>query len=100
MLIAVFNRSISLISGFCLLIRNDNFICAARLIRLQLDSAIRFYAFFLNQKSDEIFTKFMNGEKLSGIKDSLTGKRFTDDYLFKNCVIRLKNQIKRKKVNG
>ena len=51
-------------------------------------------AFFLNQKSDEIFTKFMNGEKLSGIKDSLTGKRFTDDYLLQKLCDKIKESNK------
>src|SRR5436309_1171588 len=42
--IAALNRSAGLCSGFRQLIRSRNFICAAPLIRLQIDNALRLYA--------------------------------------------------------
>jgi hypothetical protein len=41
---AVIKRSLALIAGFCTLIRAKNFICAAPLVRLHLDSLLRFSA--------------------------------------------------------
>ncbi len=87
--IPVFNRSISLISGFCLLIRNENFICAAPLIRLQLDNAIRFYASFLIN-DNEFLKKLINGESIGHIKDPITKKNFTDTFLLEKLCEKIK----------
>jgi hypothetical protein len=43
----VLKRSLSLIFGFTNMIRNKNFLCAAPLIRLQIDNLLRFRAAFL-----------------------------------------------------
>ena len=37
---AVLHRSLCLVSGFCLLVRSGNFVCAAPLVRLQMDNLI------------------------------------------------------------
>jgi hypothetical protein len=78
---AVLNRSISLISGFCLMIQEENFICAAPLVRLQLDNAIRFYASFLAEDTNEFMSKFMKGDSIRSIKDPKTKNKFTDEFL-------------------
>ena len=48
----VLNRSTRLVSGFTTLIREENYLCAIPLIRLQLDNSLRFYATFLVSSID------------------------------------------------
>lgn len=79
--IAVFKRSMALISGFCTMIRNRNFICAAPIIRMQLDNALRFYATTLVKKPDDLVSGFIDGTHINNYKDFLTGRKLTDSYL-------------------
>jgi hypothetical protein len=39
----VLDRSLNILSGFTRLIRNNGYICAVALLRLQLDNILRFY---------------------------------------------------------
>lgn len=79
-LCAVANRAISLVDGFLVLAKNDNYLCALPLIRLQLDNSLRFFATSLVKNSNDFFTHFASGKP---IKDylSIDGKKLSDNYL-------------------
>ena len=51
---AVLNRSLALMNGFQLLIINNNYICAAHLVRLHLDSLMRLSAAWLVDDPNEL----------------------------------------------
>ncbi len=75
--IPVLNRSECLLAGFCDLVEKRNFICAAPLIRLQLDNLLRFQAGWLVKDPRDFALRVFRGEKISNLKDK-------DDYLMKD----------------
>jgi hypothetical protein len=78
---AALNRSISLVHGFCTLIP-DNYISAASLVRLQLDSAVRFTALWLVEDREEFAKNVSSGQQINRVKDR-DGCLMKDDYLVK-----------------
>ena len=76
----VLKRSISLVFGFIELIRQKNFICAAPLIRLQIDNLLRFRASFLVDDQSLFVVEVLQGKEVRNIKDRL-GRNMTDIYL-------------------
>lgn len=78
--VAVFKRSYSLITGFCKMIEEDNFICAAPLIRVQLDNLLRFSAVHLVKEPHQLAFDIILGKQLNKIKDK-NGKLMQDYYL-------------------
>jgi hypothetical protein len=75
------HRSISLVHGFCTLIP-DNYISAAPLVRLQLDSTMRFFALSLVADQEEFAKKVSSGEPINKLKD-WDGQQLRDAYLVK-----------------
>src|SRR5258706_16465596 len=65
----VLNRSTKLLSGFAALIRDENYLCAIPLIRLQLDNSLRFYATFLVSPIDAFVQEFLKGTPIRKLKD-------------------------------
>jgi hypothetical protein len=80
LVIAACNRSINLASGFCALLRNRNYTCAAPLIRMQLDNAMRIFAGTLVANENEFAMKVFNKVAVGGIPD-VSGKPMKDGYL-------------------
>lgn len=79
-LIGVIKRTLALSQGFRTHIKDRNFTCAAALVRMQLDTALRVYASTL-VKSPEAYAKaVIHGEAIDKMKDR-DGKRLTDGYL-------------------
>ncbi len=76
---ALLNRSMGLIRGFCTMI-SDNYICAAPLVRLQLDNVLRFSALWLVDDRDDFTAKVIGGEPFNRLKDR-DGKQMNDSYL-------------------
>jgi hypothetical protein len=74
------NRSKAHIAGFRALIEAKNLICAGALLRLQLDTAMRFYAGFLVDNPHDFALAVLHGDKVRDLKDS-NGKKMTDAYL-------------------
>lgn len=74
------HRSQSLIDGFCDLVEEKNLLCAAPLIRLQLDNALRFYASFIVNEPHEFAAEVLKGEPVRKLKDK-DNQRMTDAYL-------------------
>jgi hypothetical protein len=77
---AVVKRSMSLCAGFASLVRSSNYTSAAALLRLQLDSCLRFYAAFIVEKPHEFATSVLKGTPVRKQKDR-AGKHMTDRYL-------------------
>ena len=82
MFISIVNRTVNINSAFSSLIRNNNFIAAAPLIRINLDSVLRMYASKLTEFDRNTFTrKVMDGEHVRKMKSEDTKKPLTDFYL-------------------
>jgi hypothetical protein len=74
---AVYKRSLSLIAGFTQLIEARNFICAAPLVRLQVDNLIRLRAGFVVEDINEFVFGMLQGKKISQMQDK-NGQKMTD----------------------
>ncbi|TYZ08937.1 hypothetical protein FY528_12035 [Hymenobacter lutimineralis] len=77
---AVLNRSLALINGFIVLAEADNYLAAIHLIRLHLDSFLRFAAAWQVDQPHEFALKVLDGEPIRQLKDR-TGTKMTDAYL-------------------
>lgn len=77
---AIINRSISLMRGFVTLAKDNNYISAVPLIRIQLDNCLRFYAATLVTDYNEFFIEYLKGTHIRNLKDS-TGAKMTDTHL-------------------
>ncbi len=77
---AVLNRSLCLTSGFVTLIRANNLIAAAPLVRLQLDNALRFFALSLVDQPHDFVIEVLGGARIDKMKGR-SGERLSDAYL-------------------
>ncbi|MBA7680654.1 hypothetical protein ES703_88975 [subsurface metagenome] len=77
---AVLNRSMSLTSGFVTLMRKDNFVAAAPLIRIQLDNFLRYAAGWIVSDPHEFAMKVLSNEPIRKMKTK-EGKKMTDRFL-------------------
>ena len=73
-------RSLATIDGYTTLITAHNFTCAAALVRLHLDTALRIFAGSLVADPHDLAKKIMAGEHVRRIKDK-HGQQMKDDYL-------------------
>jgi hypothetical protein len=78
--LAVLDRSLSLLRGFCDLVATKNMIAAAPLVRCQLDNGLRFFASTLVADPHDFARKVAKGIAVRKIKDS-GGNRMFDSYL-------------------
>jgi hypothetical protein len=79
---SISNRATALIRGFCTLAKDNNYIAAVPIIRMQVDNCLRFYAVTLVQDHNSFFLEYLSGTHIGKIKDS-TGKEMNDTYLAK-----------------
>ncbi len=79
-LIGVIKRAVSLSSGFRALIAARNFTCAASLLRMQIDTAMRLNAAALSPSPEDFAMAVFKGEPINKIKDR-EGQLMTDTYL-------------------
>lgn len=77
---AVLHRSMGLVRGFCDAVRNENFLCAAPLVRLQLDNLLRFYAMSIVVDPHQTAFRIFAGTPLRKQVDR-DGRKMTDQYL-------------------
>jgi|SRR5271166_1571548 len=77
---AALNRSLAQCSGFRALIEARNYICAASILRLQIDTALRFFAAFLVDNPHEFAGSVLKGTHVDKLKDQ-NGKPMRDAYL-------------------
>jgi len=81
-LIGTVQRSLDLIDAFTLLTERGNATAAIPLLRLQLDSCMRFFACSLLPNKSELLTKLLNGEPIKKIRTP-DGNYLTDAFLHK-----------------
>ena len=65
------NRSKAHIAGFSTLIKAKNLICSGALLRLQLDTAMRFFAAFLVERPPRLCHVRLTWRESSGFEGSL-----------------------------
>jgi hypothetical protein len=75
--LAVLDRSLSTAKGFCVLMRNGGYLPAAGLLRMQLDSVVRFYGVMRQPDPHDLANRMVNGDRLARIKDA-NGDRLHD----------------------
>jgi len=78
------NRSLALSAGFQSMIEQRNILCAGPLVRLQLDTAIRFYAAFIVDNPHDLATAVLKGVTVRKLKDC-TGQLMNDAHLVR-CI--------------
>ena len=86
LVIGALNRSAAQCVGFRLLVQARNFICAASILRLQLDTALRFYAAFLVAEPHMFASTVLKGTPVRKLKDS-SGTLMRDAHLV-SCLSR------------
>lgn len=91
--LSAIHRSMNLLHGFCVLIEQRNLLCAAPLLRLQLDNCLRFYAASIVKNPHVFATAMIGGMPVNRQKDS-NGNRMYDSYLVK-CLGKTKPWIKK-----
>jgi len=74
------SRAFNLVSGFALLVRADNYQCAAGLLRFQLDNVLRFFGITTCSDPHGIASDVLQGKSLSTIKHD-SGREMRDAYL-------------------
>lgn len=80
--LAAIQRSLALIDGFSLMVEQRNVLCAAPLVRMQIDSVMRLYACQLVDDLNVIFTHLLEDKPLHKLK-SRDGNDLRDAYLIK-----------------
>ncbi len=79
LLVSIVNRTVNLNTAFSSLMRCNNFIAAAPLIRINLDSLLRMYASLICPYDRNTFAeKVLCGEKIRNMKLGETNKRLLD----------------------
>ena len=86
--IAVINRATSIISGYLLLVKGENFLCAGALVRMHLDNLLRFSSIHHVITPHQLALEILKGAKLNKIKDK-EGHRMTDKYLVEKLSVNL-----------
>ncbi len=79
---AALNRAIALNKGFELLINDANLICAGALVRLMLDTGLRFYAATLVDRPHVFAQRVIKGARVRTLPDR-RGNKMTDQHLVK-----------------
>jgi len=77
---AVLNRSVTMVEGFMTLVRANNTLTALHLVRLHLDSLLRYSAAWLVEDPDGFAMAVYAGKPVRKMKDR-TGALMTDRYL-------------------
>lgn len=80
--LGILKRTLSQSSGFRQLIQGHNFQCAAGILRMQLDSAMRLNALTLVEHHDAFCREWFNGTPVDKLK-AADGERLRDWYLRK-----------------
>ncbi len=82
-LIAALNRTVNISKAYTTLIRDNNFIAAAPLVRINIDTLLRLYASIISEYDRNTFaSKVMGGELIKKMKLNGTKKNLRDDTLY------------------
>ena len=79
-IIGILNRSIALATGFADVVENNNYVCAAPLVRMQIDNIARLEGALVAEHMDDFCRAVFKGERIDRMKDA-KGRRMTDKYL-------------------
>jgi hypothetical protein len=79
-IIGVTQRSIALIQGFTLMVEDHNALCALGILRMQIDTLMRLFAFKLVDDRNSLLTHLLADKPLSKLR-SHDGRPLTDAYL-------------------
>lgn len=83
LLIAALNRTVNISKAYTTLIRDNNFIAAAPLVRINLDTLLRLYASIVSEFDRNAFaSKVISGELIKKMKFAGTKKDLRDDTLY------------------
>lgn len=85
---AAIKRTITVAAGFRLLVRAANYQCPAALVRLQLDTLLRFVALELVDDPHPLAARILGGESLRKVKDR-NGRPLVDAYLVEHLAKRI-----------
>jgi hypothetical protein len=80
--LAAIQRSLALIDGFGLMVEQRNVLCAAPLVRMQIDSVMRLFACQLVDEPNVVFNHLLEDKPLHRLK-SRDGNDLRDAYLIK-----------------
>lgn len=84
LLIAALNRTVNLNKAFISLIRDNNFIAAAPLVRINLDTLMRLFASIISEHDRNTFaSKILSGEVITKMKARNSTAKLIDSYLVK-----------------
>lgn len=82
-LIASLNRTVNISKAYTSLIRDNNFIAAAPLVRINIDTLLRLYASIISAYDRNTFaSKVMNGELINKMKLGTTKQKLSDVTLY------------------
>ena len=73
-------RAISTIAGIKMIVVSWNMLCARTLLRMQIDTALRFYSVFIVKKPHDFVLQVLDGKQIRHLRDK-NGKKMTDAYL-------------------
>ncbi len=76
--IAALNRSINIVDGFVVLAKANNFFTAISLIRLQIDTCLRYYLSFIVDDQEDYINYFNSGKDIKKYRSNRFKKQFTD----------------------
>ncbi|MGO9119428.1 MAG: hypothetical protein ACLQPD_17695 [Desulfomonilaceae bacterium] len=79
-ILGIVKRCLSISHGIDLMVRESNMTCARALVRMQLDTVLRFGAFSLSDDPEQMAKDFMDAKPINKMKDR-DGKKMTDSYL-------------------
>ena len=74
------NRAIALNQGYVSLAKENNYVTAVNLLRLQADNCMRVYAVSLVENRAKFFDEVQNGKQIRNLKDA-EGNKMTDEFL-------------------
>lgn len=77
---AALKRTLLLIDGFARMVEERNLVCAGALLRVQLDTALRFHAAFLVDDQQRFAEAILKGVKVSALRDR-EDQKLTDRFL-------------------
>lgn len=92
--LGVARRTYALIDGFGALVRARNVLCCGALVRLQLDTAMRFYACWLVDKPEQIALALLEDHHLDKMKGR-DGKQLRDTYLYEQLSMQYGDWVSR-----
>jgi hypothetical protein len=82
-LIASLNRTVNISKAYTSLIRDNNFIAATPLVRINIDTLLRLYASIISAYDKNTFaSKVMNGELINKMKLGTTKQKLSDVTLY------------------